>query len=129
MKAIGSKYDIPKGWTDTYENAIDYAESASLEQWAADPNCVQNELCATEIEKRRKKKEAIAETEKAIDEAESSRLAKRREKLESYPFDPRTEVSADAKHIAGRIVKHLWILFVLLPAVAFLLWALADAMK
>jgi hypothetical protein len=39
------------------------------------------------------------------------------------PFNPRTEVSADAKHIAGKIVTHLWILFVLLPIFAsVLLW-------
>jgi hypothetical protein len=38
-------------------------------------------------------------------------------------FNPRTEVSADAKHIASRIVTHLWILFVLLPVLAlFLTW-------
>jgi hypothetical protein len=38
-------------------------------------------------------------------------------------FDPRTEISADAKHIASRIVTHLWILFVLLPVLAlFLTW-------
>ena len=40
------------------------------------------------------------------------------------PFDPRSEVSADAKHIAGRIVKHLWIIFVLLPVVLALLYSL-----
>lgn len=43
-------------------------------------------------------------------------------------FDPRTEISADAAHIAqcaredaqessGRIVKHMWIIFVALPFV------------
>jgi hypothetical protein len=79
------------------------------------------------LEKRRKKREAITETEKAVDEAERSRLAKRREKLESYPFDPRTEVSADAVHIAGRIVKHLWIIFVLLPVVFGLLYVVVTS--
>jgi hypothetical protein len=39
------------------------------------------------------------------------------------PFDPRAEISADARHIASRIVTHLWILFVLLPVVLGLLWA------
>jgi hypothetical protein len=48
------------------------------------------------------------------------------------PFDPREEVSADAHHIAqraradareasGRIIRHLWIIFVLLPVVAYVL--------
>jgi hypothetical protein len=49
--------------------------------------------------------------------------------LEDNPFDPRTEVSADAMHIASRIVKHLWIIFVLLPFVAALLWAILVASK
>lgn len=44
------------------------------------------------------------------------------------PFDPRSEVSADAYYIAervsGRIVKHLWIIFVLLPVVLGILFAL-----
>ena len=31
------------------------------------------------------------------------------------PFCPRTEVPADARYIAGRIIKHLWIIFVALP--------------
>jgi len=53
-------------------------------------------------------------------------------------FDPRTEVSADAIHIAqsarqaaakasGRIVKHLWIIFVLLPVVLGILFAILTA--
>jgi hypothetical protein len=51
------------------------------------------------------------------------------------PFEPRTEVSADAHHIAqwagrdadrnaGRIIKHLWIIFVLLPVVLAILYSL-----
>jgi hypothetical protein len=36
------------------------------------------------------------------------------------PFDPRTEVSADARYIAQKIIKHMWILFVGLPIVALL---------
>jgi hypothetical protein len=50
------------------------------------------------------------------------RLSERRQALQDNPFDPRTEVSADAIHIASRIVKHLWIIFVLLPfAIAFVI--------
>jgi hypothetical protein len=45
------------------------------------------------------------------------------------PFDPRTEVSADAIHIASRIVMHLWIIFVLLPFVAVLLLYVTGAIK
>jgi len=43
------------------------------------------------------------------------------------PFDPRVDISADARHIAGRIVKHLWIIFVLLPCIFGLLYLLASS--
>jgi hypothetical protein len=33
-------------------------------------------------------------------------------------------ISADAKYVAGKIVTHLWIIFVLLPLVLALLWSL-----
>jgi hypothetical protein len=49
--------------------------------------------------------------------------------LDDYPFDPRTEVSADAKHIAGRIVTHLWVIFVLFPFVIAILLAIAGVIK
>jgi hypothetical protein len=49
-------------------------------------------------------------------------------------FDPRSDVSADAKHIASaversgrRIVTHLWILFVALPVVLGILYAILMA--
>jgi hypothetical protein len=61
--------------------------------------------------------------------AEQQRRSELRRELEDNPFNPRTEVSADAIHIAGRIVKHLWIIFVLLPFVAALLWAILVASK
>jgi hypothetical protein len=37
------------------------------------------------------------------------------------PFNPRTEVSADAKYVARKVVTHLWILFVALPIVLIIL--------
>jgi|SRR5208282_97920 len=56
-----------------------------------------------------------------------------REELKSNPVNPRTEISADAEYIAkttlaasGRIVKHLWIIFVLLPVVLGILIAIAK---
>ncbi len=45
------------------------------------------------------------------------------------PFDPRTEISADARHIASKIVMHLWILFVLLPVIIGVLLALVGVIK
>jgi hypothetical protein len=61
--------------------------------------------------------------------AKQQRRSERRQELQDNPFDPRTEVSADAIHIASRIVKHLWIIFVLLPFVAALLLILAGVIK
>ena len=37
-------------------------------------------------------------------------------------FNCRTEVSADAKYIAARIIKHLWIISIFLPIAIALLW-------
>jgi hypothetical protein len=55
-------------------------------------------------------------------------LAAKREELQAKPFDPRTEVSADA-YIAGRIVTHLWLLFVLLPFIIGVLLVLIGVIK
>jgi hypothetical protein len=100
----------------------DTASDQELEKWAADPDCLESETCAKALAER------IAKRQRTAAELKVSRAAKR-EELQDNPFDPRTEVSADAKHIAGRIVKHLWILFVLLPIIAVLLVALIDSMK
>jgi hypothetical protein len=43
------------------------------------------------------------------------------------PFDPRTDISADARHISGRIVQHMWIIFVLLPVVLGILFVILTA--
>ena len=72
-----------------------------LTKASTDPNCSNAKECLEELEKRKQREE--------------SRRAKVRERLASNPFDPRNEVSADARHISGRIVKHLWIIFILIP--------------
>jgi hypothetical protein len=92
-----------------------YASDEQLQKWATDPNCIEMEVCTAELAKR------IAESQAALD-------AKRKE-LQNNPFDPRTEVSASAKHIASRIVTHLWILFVLLPFIIGLLLVLLGMIK
>jgi|CZKX01.1.fsa_nt_gi hypothetical protein len=56
-------------------------------------------------------------------------ISKRRQELQDNPFDPRTEISADARHIASRIVTHLWILFVLLPVILAVLLAIFGVLK
>ena len=96
---------------------IEYQSDAQLEQCAADPNCIEQAECAAYLAKRRQQQAG----ELAKLQAE---WALKRKALEENPFDPRNEVSADAKHIAGKVVLHLWILFVALPIVLGLLFAL-----
>lgn len=60
----------------------------------------------------------------------------------SASFDPHTDISADAYHIggviakcsredsreaSGRIIKHMWIIFVLLPVVLAILFAILKS--
>jgi hypothetical protein len=62
--------------------------------------------------------------EEARKEGEMREMA--RQASIANPFDSRSEVSADARHI----VKHLWIIFVLLPVVlSILFWVLTAAGK
>lgn len=42
-------------------------------------------------------------------------------------FDLRSEVSEDARYISGRIVTHLWIIFVLLPVMLGVLFSILYA--
>ena len=88
----------------TVRNTCLYMSDEKLEKWGTDPNCLEMEICAKILAERR-----------------AGQIAAREERRNN-PFDPRTEVSADAKHIAGRIVMHLWILFVLLPFIIGVLW-------
>ena len=45
----------------------------------------------------------------------------------SRPFNPRKEVSADAQYIASRIVRTMWTIFVLLPVVIGIIYAISTA--
>jgi len=105
------------------------ASEKDLETWAHDPNCIEMEECAKVLAERLQEQDKRAAERQAARDAERHRLSERRQKLQDNPFDPRTEVSADAIHIASRIVKHLWIIFVLLPFVAVVLWAILAALK
>jgi hypothetical protein len=53
-------------------------------------------------------------------------LLRKRQLSRTLPFDERNEVSADARFIAGRIVKHLWLIAVLLPVVSGILFAVIS---
>lgn len=71
----------------------------------------------------------IADRGATREKRDTGRPPTRLKEPEEQPFDPHTDISADARHIAGRIVKHLWIIFVLLPFVAVLLLAVAGVIK
>ena len=62
-----------------------------------------------------------AEVQAHEDEQQRVR-ALRRQELQENPFNPRTKVPADAK----KIVKHLWIVFVLLPLVLWILYSILQ---
>jgi hypothetical protein len=95
------------------QEAVNRASDEQLQEWASDPDCIEQEQSAAHLNCR------LAERAKRKEE-----LAAKRQELQDNPFDPRTEVSADAKHIASRVVTHLWILFVALPLVLALLFQL-----
>lgn len=109
-----ANYDLPgdKPWNDLdlhrKAELFNGASDEELERWASDPDCNQKHLCAMFLSKR--------------PPGQASTLAR----LEANPFDPRTEVTADARYIAERIVKHLWIIFVVLP---FLVAVLYEILK
>jgi hypothetical protein len=88
-----------------------FSSDEELEKWGTDPDCVESDACA-KILAERIAKQVIKKSEGC-----AAKAAKRWE-LQDNPFDPRTEVSADARHIT----KQLWILFVLLPFLASLVW-------
>jgi hypothetical protein len=94
---------------ESFEEFLPGASNAEVLKWANDPNCVEMEMCIKEVSRRVKA------------------LADRRANLEHNPLDPRTEVSADAKYIAGRIAAHLWIIFIVLPIVGWVLYEITTA--
>jgi hypothetical protein len=122
-------YHIEKPFLQTTSDAISLAPTEQVEKWALDPNCIEQQKCIDEMKfraEKTKRQAAQLETEAgdnaALLESKRSELVARRKGLEDVPFDPRTEISADAQHIASRIVTHLWIIFVLLPFVLGLLF-------
>jgi hypothetical protein len=99
------------------DEQLEFQSNEKLEQWAADPNCIEQEACAAFLSKRKAHQAAD------LAEVQGQRALKRKE-LGENPFDPRTEVSADAKHIANKVVIHLWILFVALPVMLAILYSM-----
>jgi hypothetical protein len=105
------------------------ASIEELEKWALDPSCAETEECANLLIERREEREKFRAKRDAARAAQLERLSERRKELEANPFDARTEVSADAKHIASRIVTHLWILFILVPVIIAVLLIVLGIVK
>jgi hypothetical protein len=98
-----------------------YSPDSELEKFASDPNCFEQESCAKLLAERLARKQAD----------ERARIERKKE-IEENPFDFRDEVSADSKLVsadARYIVKHLWIIFVLLPFVLGLVFAIVTGLR
>jgi hypothetical protein len=125
-----AKYSIVSGWDPldkTRWRVLEAATDEQLEKWSNDPNCKESSKAAVELaerEKRRAEQGAHTRVLNTLNEKLRLERTARREELEDFPFDPRLEVSADAKHIAGRVVTNLWVIFVLLPIVLGILFAI-----
>jgi hypothetical protein len=102
------------------------ATTFELEKWSQYPGRADRELCAEILAGRLRTREA---KEQAQQQTAKDRLSERRRLIQANRFDPRTEVSADAFHIAGRMVTHMWIIFVLLPVVLVILLAITGVIK
>jgi hypothetical protein len=98
-----------------------------LAKAANDPDCKNQEECLETLAHRKVTRAKQEEQEAAHVVQEKLRREIVRTELQDNPFDPRHEISADAEHIAkvvgGRIVTHLWIIFVALPFVLAFLYA------
>ncbi|MFY9560860.1 MAG: hypothetical protein WAQ52_11550 [Terriglobales bacterium] len=107
-----ANYDIVGSWDkldlESKARVINSAPDEELEKWASDGDCNQRIVCISALSKRRNPSDQAA----------------RAARLQQNPFDPRNEVSEDAQYIAGRIVKHLWIIIVLLPLVLGVLFVI-----
>src|SRR5579859_956060 len=101
------KYHLPVSIYELHGQPLEQVQA-----WASDPNCIeQAEVYDFLI---RRNQEAATQAQ-----VEANRKA-----LTDHPFDPRTEVSADAQYIARRVATHLWILFVAFPVVLAILFYL-----
>ena len=111
------KYKTPATWD--YRISDYQATDEQLGRWANDPNCSDQQLCAEKLAERLGTK-AAREKQQA---EEKRQMAEKRQGMEYNPFDARTEVSADARHIATCVVANMWIIAVVLPIVLGLIMA------
>ena len=105
-----------ESWSD---EKIRTAFNDELERLLYNPNPEDRSRAQAELMRRQTPEPRLKPSESSIQSTTSTEAA-----LQQPAFDPKTDVSADAKYIAGRIVTHLWIIFVLLPFIIVLLWEL-----
>src|SRR5260370_1798071 len=73
-----------------------------LESWANDPNCIEQEQCAVYWGQRLKTRADSETSVQILRETSDAALLKKRTRMAADPFDPRTEISADARHVANK---------------------------
>ena len=122
-------YHVPKEPTQPTEDRMRQATGLELSKWAHDANCFETKEAAQELAERIAKRKMSEADRQAAIAADQQRPFERPERIRNNPFDPRTEVSADAKYTASRIIKHLWLIFVLFPFVAALLMLMVGVIK
>jgi hypothetical protein len=125
-------YDIAAGWKDLsageQERVINLASIDELRKWSNDPACNQRSFVGTRLEWAQKgytppkpcgcSPDQICQKCREVPKA----LPKPLGVDTGGPFSPRVDISADARYISGRIVKHLWIIFVAVPFVLAVLF-------
>jgi len=115
--------EFPAKLTD---HEVREAFNSQLERWAiTDPNPYNKMAAADELERRKQ----AGRDERAMKVGVADTTESKGQDRAALPFDPRIEISADAKHIASRIVTHMWILFVLLPVCTFILLGITGVIK
>ena len=96
-KATSSKYhaEITTGeWPAKGSEAVTSGSDEQVQKWASDPDCIEQEQAAAHMQWR------LAERAKRKQE-----LASKRQELQDNPFDPRTEVSADANILPEKLLR------------------------
>jgi hypothetical protein len=67
------------------------------------------------------------EERRKVNLEQATAYQRQRESKPPDHFNPRTEVSADAKHVASKIVFHMWMILVLLPLAFGTLYVVVTA--
>jgi len=88
-----------------------------------------NDNAAKYLEAERIAKRKMSEADRQAAIAQINTAIRAAGKDTEQSIRSRTEVSADAKYTASRIIKHLWLIFVLLPFVAALLMLMVGVIK